>query len=444
MREIERKILDIELDFKDTLENDRKQAHNMETQIKDVIYVGDAKWTDRLNGKMVQDKLFIVTKNVLIKNEKGQVIDKKEVKNYYLGDKCIGGFMDVKNPIFNEYFENSEPQKVDAIKNLLDKVSLEELEERSLNTLQKKYMQELSEQLGIPEEEILEMEEVDLDEELPIEQELENKEDENQKVLNSRKLENLDIKEETSLHQEIKGETLGQRLGLEKVGIYGAEKLVRISKSQLSSEDRKGISSSVIDVMAVVRKDGSAVILGDNVLKVNSREGTNPTQENLTLDNNDASIDKEMNTTSYEIVQGNGREYLSIGYDENSGKEIKYSMYSHQEGQYVDVELETNRTFYQDPRVREFLRDRNEGIHEADEILNTYTKENLDDMSRTILNNSDNGISEVYNQADVKEKIIQKIKEKGYGKDDYDKVIEEVEEEMKESAKGQIVRGDMI
>lgn len=444
MREIERKILDIELDFKDTLENDRKQAHNMETQIKDVIYVGDAKWTDRLNGKMVQDKLFIVTKNVLIKNEKGQVIDKKEVKNYYLGDKCIGGFMDVKNPIFNEYFENSEPQKVDAIKNLLDKVSLEELEERSLNTLQKKYMQELSEQLGIPEEEILEMEEVDLDEELPIEQELENKEDENQKVLNSRKLENLDIKEETSLHQEIKGETLGQRLGLEKVGIYGAEKLVRISKSQLSSEDRKGISSSVIDVMAVVRKDGSAVILGDNVLKVNSREGTNPTQENLTLDNNDASIDKEMNTTSYEIVQGNGREYLSIGYDENSGKEIKYSMYSHQEGQYVDVELETNRTFYQDPRVREFLRDRNEGIHEADEILNTYTKENLDDMSRTILNNSDNGISEVYNQADVKEKIIQKIKEKDYGKDDYDKVIEEVEEEMKESAKGQIVRGDMI
>lgn len=444
MREIERKILDIELDFKDTLENDRKQAHNMETQIKDVIYVGDAKWTDRLNGKMVQDKLFIVTKNVLIKNEKGQVIDKKEVKNYYLGDKCIGGFMDVKNPIFNEYFENSEPQKVDAIKNLLDKVSLEELEERSLNTLQKKYMQELSEQLGIPEEEILEMEEVDLDEELPIEQELENKEDENQKVLNSRKLENLDIKEETSLHQEIKGETLGQRLGLEKVGIYGAEKLVRISKSQLSSEDRKGISSSVIDVMAVVRKDGSAVILGDNVLRVNSREGTNPTQENLTLDNNDASIDKEMNTTSYEIVQGNGREYLSIGYDENSGKEIKYSMYSHQEGQYVDVELETNRTFYQDPRVREFLRDRNEGIHEADEILNTYTKENLDDMSRTILNNSDNGISEVYNQADVKEKIIQKIKEKDYGKDDYDKVIEEVEEEMKESAKGQIVRGDMI
>ena len=444
MREIERKILDIELDFKDTLENDRKQAHNMETQIKDVIYVGDAKWTDRLNGKMVQDKLFIVTKNVLIKNEKGQVIDKKEVKNYYLGDKCIGGFMDVKNPIFNEYFENSEPQKVDAIKNLLDKVSLEELEERSLNTLQKKYMQELSEQLGISEEEILEMEEVDLDEELPIEQELENKEDENQKVLNSRKLENLDIKEETSLHQEIKGETLGQRLGLEKVGIYGAEKLVRISKSQLSSEDRKGISSSVIDVMAVVRKDGSAVILGDNVLRVNSREGTNPTQENLTLDNNDASIDKEMNTTSYEIVQGNGREYLSIGYDENSGKEIKYSMYSHQEGQYVDVELETNRTFYQDPRVREFLRDRNEGIHEADEILNTYTKDNLDDMSRTILNNSDNGISEVYNQADVKEKIIQKIKEKDYGKDDYDKVIEEVEEEMKESAKGQIVRGDMI
>ena len=195
--------------------------------------------------------------------------------------------------------------------------------------------------------------------------------------------------------------------------------------------------------MAVVRKDGSAVILGENVLRVNDREGTNPTQENLTLDNNDASIDKEVNTTSYEIVQGNGREFISIGYDENSGKEIKYSMYSHQEAKYVDVELETNRTLYQDPKVREFLRDRNEGIHEADEILNTYTKENLDDMSRIILNNSENGISEVYNQSDVKEKLVQKIRENEYSKDDYEKVIREVEEEMQESAKRQIVRGDM-
>lgn len=443
MKEIDKKIMDIELDFKDTLENDKKQQTNTETEIKDVIYVGEAKWIDRINSNPVKEKLFIVTKDVLIKNENGEIVDKKEVKNYYLGDKCIGGFIDVKTPIFNEYFENAEPQKIEAIKDLLDNTSIEELENHSLNKLQKEYLRELSDQLGISEEEILEVEEVDLDEEFPTEQEMEDEKDEEKVVLNSKKVDDLDIREETSLNQEIKGETLGQKLGLEKVGIYGGEKLVRISKSQLSSEERKGISNSAIDIMAVVRKDGSAVILGENVLRVNDREGTNPTQENLTLDNNDASIDKEVNTTSYEIVQGNGREFISIGYDENSGKEIKYSMYSHQEAKYVDVELETNRTLYQDPKVREFLRDRNEGIHEADEILNTYTKENLDDMSRIILNNSENGISEVYNQSDVKEKLVQKIRENEYSKDDYEKVIREVEEEMQESAKRQIVRGDM-
>ena len=64
-------------------------------------------------------------------------------------------------------------------------------------------------------------------------------------------------------------------------------------------------------------------------------------------------------------------------------------------------------------------------------------------MSRIILNNSENGISEVYNQSDVKEKLVQKIMDNEYSKDDYEKVIREVEEEMQESAKRQIVRGDM-
>ena len=256
-------------------------------------------------------------------------------------------------------------------------------------------------------------------------------------------LEKLDIREETKLNQEIKGETLGQKLGLDKAGIHDGEKLVRIQKSQLSSKTREGISSQSVDILAVTRKDGSAVILGENILRPNTREGTNPTQENATIDNNDGTIDKEVNTTSYEIVNGNGREYINIGYDEVSGKEIKYSMYSHQEGKYIDVELETNRTLYQDPKVREFLRDKNEGMHEADEIINTYSKENLQNMARMILENTENGISEVYNQADVERKIIEKIRESGYDKDNYQSVIEEVEQEMEESAKGQIVRGDM-
>ena len=449
MREIDKEILKIELDFKDTLNNEIAQSKQSETEIKDIIYVGDIEWKDRINGNNLSEKLFIVKKEITLKNEKGEEIEKKTVNNYYLGDKCIGGFMDVKSPIFNQYIETAEPEKIKKVKELLQNTPIEELENKSMENLQKQYIKELSEKLGISEEEIMQIDEVDLNEELPTEEEVQEKlntketKDTKQKRIGNEELEKLDIREETKLNQEIKGETLGQKLGLDKAGIHDGEKLVRIQKSQLSSKTREGISSQSVDILAVTRKDGSAVILGENILRPNTREGTNPTQENATIDNNDGTIDKEVNTTSYEIVNGNGREYINIGYDEVSGKEIKYSMYSHQEGKYIDVELETNRTLYQDPKVREFLRDRNEGMHEADEIINTYSKENLQNMARMILENTENGISEVYNQADVERKIIEKIRESGYDKDNYQSVIEEVEQEMEESAKGQIVRGDM-
>ena len=329
MREIDKEILKIELDFKDTLNNEIAQSKQSETEIKDIIYVGDIEWKDRINGNNLSEKLFIVKKEITLKNEKGEEVEKKTVNNYYLGDKCIGGFMDVKSPIFNQYIETAEPEKIKKVKELLQNTPIEELENKSMDKLQKQYIKELSEKLGIPEEEIMQIDEVDLDEELPTEEEvqetLNTKEakDTKQKRIGNEELEKLDIREETKLNQEIKGETLGQKLGLDKAGIHDGEKLVRIQKSQLSSKTREGISSQSVDILAVTRKDGSAVILGENILRPNTREGTNPTQENATIDNNDGTIDKEVNTTSYEIVNGNGREYINIGYDEVSGNPDK-------------------------------------------------------------------------------------------------------------------------
>ena len=267
-------------------------------------------------------------------------------------------------------------------------------------------------------------------------------EDENsKKKIRKDEFEKLDIKEETDLSQEIKGETLGQKLGLKKVGINDGVKLARVSTSDISS--REGVSKSTVDTFVVIRKTGDAVILTDNVLKPNDREGTNPVQENLTLDNNDATVDKEVNTSSYEIVNGNGREFLNIGYDENSGKEIKYSIYSNQLGKYVDCELETNRTFYQDPKVREFLRDRTEGQYEADNILSNFTREDVDMMARSILDNDNYvEIGEVYNQADVRNKIIDEIIKNDYKKGDEEKIEQEVGEKMLETSKRERVRGE--
>ena len=73
-------------------------------------------------------------------------------------------------------------------------------------------------------------------------------------------------------------------------------------------------------------------------------------------------------------MNGNGNEYISVGYDENMGKEIKYSQWTHEESKYVDFELETNKTRRKDHDVK-MQTERKSGIHNADEINKRYEKE---------------------------------------------------------------------
>ena len=74
-------------------------------------------------------------------------------------------------------------------------------------------------------------------------------------------------------------------------------------------------------------------------------------------------------TSSYRIVNGNGNEYIRASYDESYGKEIKYSMFSPEKNQYLDVELETQRTRPQDSAVRQFIKDRGAGVREAENVI---------------------------------------------------------------------------
>ena len=60
---------------------------------------------------------------------------------------------------------------------------------------------------------------------------------------------------------------------------------------------------------------------------------------------------------------------MRASYDESLGKEIKYSMFSPEKMEYLDVELETQRTRPQDSAVRQFMKDRGAGIREAEHVL---------------------------------------------------------------------------
>ncbi len=468
-------LLQEELKFRDDLNNQFKQKETPDksSYVKDIIFVGDVKWNDKVNGNELSEKLYIVRINKVTRDENGE-LQVDTINNYYLGDKCIGGYIDDKDPQFYKVFEYSEPDKVAQIKNLLENTLDRQLEEQSMSKLLEERKQEIAKALGINPDEIDNIDEIDLDTKIPDlnkegrsenDEELENKdrdEDDSQRISESQ-TEKLKVKEETKLGQFIQGESLGQKLGLEKIGITDGVKLARVSTSSLASQKDIDIDKNAIDTFVVIRANGEAVVLGEDILRLNTREGTNPTQRNLTVDNDEGKVDKEVNTTSYEIVNGNGREFLNVGYDEFTGREIKYSTYSDQYGQYVDFELETQKTWMQDSDVREFMNDRPDR-YQADHMLEKNAehgkceekditvidndKDNDDHSSHdkfdmqycidAILENEE--IAEIYNSRDVQKEILNKISEDKNKKYTNDMVIEEVSTELEERAKYEIER----
>ena len=107
---------------------------NKRTKIKDVKYAGKVTWKDKINGKDISDNVLIVEKQIIEigKNGKERIT---EQKNYYLGDKCIGGGLENNEVIYDSILANSEPNKIQAVNSLLEKVSDKELDEYSLNNL---------------------------------------------------------------------------------------------------------------------------------------------------------------------------------------------------------------------------------------------------------------------------------------------------------------------
>lgn len=158
MNQKERKIFKLEESFRDTIENDilKQQTENKKIKIKDIKFVGSAEWKDKINGQERADVVFIVEKEIIEKSEDGKE-RVTEQKSYYLGDKCVAGELGNGEILYGETFAISEPDKMEAIKDLLEKTPEEEIENNSMNKLQTKEMAEvLSAYLGrtIKEEEV--------------------------------------------------------------------------------------------------------------------------------------------------------------------------------------------------------------------------------------------------------------------------------------------------
>ena len=255
-------------------------------------------------------------------------------------------------PIVVSRYMNEKDSIEEQIRDLEDEGFLD------LGQMERERRTQIAKALGRKEEEIQEIDEIDLKQKIT-----------NQPQVDKKELKGLDIKEETKLSQYIKGESLEKKLGLKEHGIEDGVTLARVSSTSLNKYLDK--PTSQIDSFVVIRKDGTAVALGEDILQPDNRLGTNPNKQITTANVEQGEVEKEQITSSWRIVNGNGREYLSVGYDESYGshREIKYMMSAVKEKEYVSVELETRQTWRQDEDIRQYMLERGEGTRTADNAL---------------------------------------------------------------------------
>lgn len=364
-----------EKEIKDNL----KEKNRLDTVINDVKYLGKIKFIEEIDGEKVEQEKEIY---LLIEEKDGRILYKYYDENLQL--------IAYEDSVFEELMAETKFEGKDQ--SFLKQIEELDKEGKSLSQIESE-LEEISDALGINLEEIDEIKELDL------KQEINEKEDNESKVFNKDETSHLDIKETTKLNQNIKGETLENKLGIKNITLPNGqkltdgEKLAVVSTSSLNKAVDSKNSQSYSFV--VIRKNGEAVPIGDDVLVQDERSGINPITEDLTINNNGI-VNEETNIASYRIVNGNRNEFIKISNDEFSGREIKYSEFSKENGKYVSTELETDRDIYVKNNVRQYLKDRTEGREKADNTIERAEKHEGEEKDVTLVDNNPNNDSHVH------------------------------------------------
>lgn len=441
MNQRKKEILKLEEDFRDTLENDlvKQQKDNKKIEIKDIKYVGEAIWQDKINGKDLSENVFVVEKKIkdIEKNGNERIV---ESKNYYLGDRCIAGSMLDDELIYSESFKNSEPHKMEAVNDLLSRVSDKDMEEVSLNKLQRKEMSEiLTVHFG---KEVVEEEKKNKDE-----NDLSKKQTEKIKVNGIQK---------ADLNKLVDGkETLGKRLDLQQ---YDSLYVVYSDKvDEVTSGVKKNNTTYSLVGM---KKNGEARVLNDE-FEMDRTVGYNGGREQTKIRANSTATRDNRDVSVY-TRKTNG---MSIGCENNQGN-VDMFLYqkTFEENENVGIQIETSKTPIIPIETRDIM-NRNKGIYQKEKVqdeIEEHIQEgcrpnNVKDFdgneetrthehsSEEILNNfvidifnyeNDNGeekIKEVFTKSEVKDKLLRELKENN-DKLSVEQIVESVKEEMNQDA----------
>ncbi len=459
-KEIEKNILNLEEDFRDTIENEiiKNNNKNKQVEIKDVKYVGEASWKDKVNGKDLSDKVFIVELEITEIDKEGK--ERKTQKDqYYLGDKCVGGTLGDDTIIYNPLIENSEPDKIKAVNDLLDKTPEEEIENNSMNKLQKEELAEvLSAHYGreVKEEEVEQLlEEMDAEETEELKEEKEENKDKDENDLSEKQTEKIKVNglQKVDLNKKVDGkETLGKRLDLE-----GFEDMYVIYSDKVDNVTAGTKRENTTYSLVGVTKDGDAKVL-NNEFEMDKFRGTSGTTEQTkiranstaTRDNRDSSVfTRKSNGASIgcENDQGNVNMFFyqrTLEENENVGIQIETS-----QTQVIPVEtkevMNRNRGRHQVDRIRDEVEEHEEhgckpdDVKDFDGYENTETHEHVDievyvDRVYNYQNQyGEEKIQDVFTKNEVRDKIKRELIN-GKDKIPTEKVIENVEKEMNADA----------
>lgn len=463
MNQREKEILKLEEDLKDTIENEliKQQKENKKTQIKDIKLVGEATWQDKINGKQLKENVFIVEKEIIEIDENGKERI-SELTNYYLGDKCVAGKINDNEIIYSESFKNSEPDKMNAINELLDKVSEQDIENNSLNKLQKKELAEvLTAHLGkeVSEDEVEkileEMDEAEIEE---LEEEDKERENKDENDLSEKQTEKIKVSgiQKANLNKLVDGkETLGKRLDLQQYDTLYVVYSEKVNEITAGSK----INNTTYSLVGMT-KDGQARVLDDE-FEMDAAVGNNGSRESTkiranstaTRDNNDLSVYRR---------KSNG---MSIGCENTQGS-VNMFLYekTREENENVGIQIETSKTpvipvetreimnrnkgTYQKEKVQDEIEDHTEegcnpdNVKDFDGNENTSTHEHssektLEEYVEDIFNYKDDegeqNIKEAFTEDEVKDKLLRELTE-NEDKLSIEEAINNVQKEMNEDA----------
>lgn len=458
MKQQEIEILKYEEDFKDTIENEiyKKNMEKKKTRVVDINYVGEITYKDKINGKNLQDKFFIVNIEINEKDENGK--ERITVQKIcYLGNKCIGGTIGEGQIVFGTIFENSESDKMQLVNQLLIETPRQIVENNSMNKLKNK---ELSEILTVyygkritedkVQEKLDEMEQNEL-EELIQEKEKKGKDNDSLK-LSKKQAQEIKLKgiQKADLNKKVDGkETLGERIDLceySTLYVIYSENINNIS-----------IRSNTTYSLVGMKKNGEAKVLNDefeidNTVGNIANRNTSKIRANekATRDNKDMSIYTRKTNK------------MSIGCENDQGY-VNMFLYQKtlEENENIGIQIETSQTSVISIQTRRIM-NRNKGIFQGDNVQDeiqeheeqgcelqdirdfdgdkntkTHTHIGIDNYIQEIINyeneNGEKKIKSIFTEKEVMEKFSREL-EKNRDKMTIKEIVKNVEEEMNQDA----------